>query len=76
MQGNRTDNGASIVTREWNNNPFQRWRLEQTGGGFYRIINVGSGKVLDVTGQSTQNGANIQQWDYANQPNQQWRLDR
>jgi hypothetical protein len=50
--------------------------LEQVGGGFLRIINVGSGKSLDVRDQSRMNGANLQQWDYANQPNQQFRLTR
>ncbi len=41
---------------------------------YYRIVNRGSGKVLDVDGQSTGNGAGVAQWDYWGGANQQWQI--
>jgi len=42
--------------------------------GTYKIINVSSGKVLDVSGRRRDNGRNVHQWEDHNAPNQQWRL--
>ena len=76
VQGGRDNNRPNIIQRGWNDNPQQRWRLEQTGGDYYRIVSVDNGKCLDVTEQGRQDGANVQLWAYANQSNQQWRLRR
>jgi hypothetical protein len=76
VQGGRDNNGANIIQRGWSDTRQQRWRLEQTGGDYYKIVSVDNGKVLDVTAQGKQDGADIQLWDYANQANQQWRLKR
>ena len=43
--------------------------------GVYRIENVDSGKVLDVTDASRIGGANVQQWEYGGGANQHWRAD-
>ena len=43
-------------------------------GGLYSIANLGSGKVLDITGGSVQAGAFAQQWGYAGSANQQFYL--
>ena len=43
--------------------------------GTYRITNVNSGKVLDVSGQSTSDGANVQQYSYWGGSNQQWNVE-
>jgi Ricin-type beta-trefoil lectin domain-like/Phosphatidylinositol-specific phospholipase C, X domain len=40
--------------------------------GTYQVVNVNSGKVLDVSGASLADGANILQWTYYGQANQQW----
>jgi len=48
--------------------------LVSSGGGYYRLINVGSGKALDVYGFSTQNGGNVVQWQDLNGHNQQWQF--
>lgn len=41
-------------------------------GELYSILNLGTGKVLDVTGGSTQAGTQLQQWGYAGSSNQQF----
>lgn len=43
--------------------------------GTYRIENVNSGKVLDVSGQSTEDGANVQQYSYSSGANQHWTVE-
>src|SRR5690242_440719 len=44
------------------------------GDGYYRLVSVRSGKVLDVNGFSTADGTRIQQWTDQNTANQQWKL--
>jgi endoglucanase len=39
---------------------------------YYRITNVNSGKVIDVTGQSTANSAEVKQWTWNGGANQKW----
>ncbi|MCI3920821.1 RICIN domain-containing protein [Paenibacillus sp. TRM 82003] len=41
----------------------------------YRIVNVGSGRALDVAQQSTANGANVALWSYWGGNNQKWRVE-
>lgn len=44
-------------------------------GSTYYIYNQGSGKCIDVYGNSTSNGANIIQWTYHGGSNQQWQVN-
>jgi hypothetical protein len=69
-------NGGNVVQRRWSNNSRQRWRLQQLSEGWSQIVNVGTGRCLDVSGHSTRDGANIQQWSCSRAPNQQFRLGR
>nr|BAK39698.1 pectate lyase [Bacillus sp. JAMB750] len=41
---------------------------------FYQLINVNSGKYLEVESASTTNGANVQQWENTNCLCQQWQI--
>ena len=43
--------------------------------GIYQVMNVNSGKSLDVLGASTANEAAVQQWTYFNNENQKWRIE-
>lgn len=45
-----------------------RGRVWFSGG----VINVGSGKGLDVQDRATWDAGNVQQWSFADQPNQKW----
>jgi hypothetical protein len=64
----------------WAGHNWQRWTVEavdsDAGGFWYKIVNVGSGKAIDVAGMSNANMANIQQWSYWGGYNQQWRFVR
>ncbi|WP_435318027.1 RICIN domain-containing protein [Haloarchaeobius sp. TZWSO28] len=80
VPGGSTENGDDV--RQWDSNdyPNQRWRIESTGTksvqeGEYKIVNVKSGKALDVADLSDDNGANVVQWEYNAGPNQRWQVD-
>ena len=54
-----------------------KWRVEDLGGGYFRLTSISSGKVAEVAevaGSSKANGAAVQQWDWANSDNQRWSL--
>ena len=42
---------------------------------WYRLVNLNSGKVLDIDGPSAADGANLHQWDGFNSTHQQWRFE-
>lgn len=55
----------------------QKWRIQATDNGFYKVINVNSGKALEVSlGTSApipfRNGTTVDQYDYSGGKNQQW----
>jgi glucosylceramidase len=70
------NDGALAVQWVDTNHPDQRWRLVDAGGGWYRLANAGSGKLLDDSNYSTSAGTQLQQWTAgpAGQRNQQWSL--
>ncbi|WPV02140.1 RICIN domain-containing protein [Mucilaginibacter sp. cycad4] len=68
-----TANGATIDQYTYNGGTHQQWNLVDLGNGYFQIINVKSGKAIEVPGSSTSNGTGLTQ----NTPNtsaynQQW----
>jgi Ricin-type beta-trefoil lectin domain-like len=76
--GYATGDGGGVQQWQWAGHSWQKWRLEvsdQDAGGFwYKLVNVGSGKVADVSGASVSNGAGVQQYFSWGGANQQWRF--
>lgn len=69
-----TQNGAEII--QWHrlaDAPWQRWRFQDMGDGYYRIVSVHSGKAIDVWERSTADGAEIRQYTANDGWNQQFR---
>lgn len=70
--------GGGVQQWQWAGHDSQKWRLEvadQDAGGFwYKLVNVRSGKVAEVSGASVSNGAMIQQYSSGGGTNQQWRF--
>ncbi|MFB6809597.1 ricin-type beta-trefoil lectin domain protein [Streptomyces sp. NPDC056387] len=64
----RTGNGTPVHMWECNGAISQQWRVRADGA----IINVKSGRALDVRGWDTANGAIAQIWDFNNTANQLW----
>lgn len=69
-----TADGAKI--QQWTNYSAsnQRFRLESTGDGYYKLTAIHSGKVLDVPSASTADGVQLQQWTDNGTDAQRWRI--
>nr|WP_223266264.1 RICIN domain-containing protein [Mucilaginibacter rubeus] len=52
------------------------WTLVSVESGYYKIVNLNSGKALDVYGASTDNGGLVKQFTYTGGNNQQWVVTR
>lgn len=71
---NSTGDGVKVQQKTCATTNDFKWTVTSLGSGYYKIINLNSGKSLDVEGVSTSNGANIQVWTYGGGANQQWQL--
>lgn len=65
--------GAELQQFHWSGRENQRFRLVEASGGF-RLVNVASGKCLDVASQSNDDGARIHQWNCGGQRSQIFRV--
>ncbi|NJP26657.1 cellulase family glycosylhydrolase [Microbispora sp. SCL1-1] len=69
-----TANGARVGQYPYNGNPWQQWRFEDAGGGYWRIVSRHSGKCLDVVSASTADGAELIQYTCGTGANQQFQM--
>ncbi|MEU8282863.1 alpha-galactosidase [Micromonospora sp. NPDC048905] len=72
-----TADGANVVQWGANGQANQRWRFQDTGGGYSTVTSVSSGKCLDVYGgaSATADGVRVIQWACNGGTNQQWRVE-
>ncbi len=66
--------GANVRQNALSGSDLQKWTATYVGGGYWKFINFGSGKALEVTGFSTAPGGNIIAWNDTGGTNQQWRI--
>jgi hypothetical protein len=52
--------------------PHELWRFQTLGGGYYRVVNVGSGLALQTDGQSP---ATVTLANVSSDPRQQWQIN-
>ncbi|WP_340383959.1 glycoside hydrolase [Streptomyces sp. SS7] len=52
--------------------PAAQWILSTTGDGTWTLVNAGTGRLLDVTGQSTADGAPVSAYTPTSAANQRW----
>lgn len=78
--GLSSNDGGTLQQWSWVGHNWQKWTLEavdnDAGGFWYKIVNVGSGRVASVNGMSLSDGAGLQQWGWRGYTNQQWRFYR
>jgi hypothetical protein len=70
--GAAAPDGAAVEQDPCGADPVQRWRVTP-GNGAVAIVNLATGKCLDVNAASGDDGARVQQWSCLGVPNQQWR---
>jgi hypothetical protein len=59
-----TANNTLLDVWGYGGGSHQRWTLVSLGGGLYRLQGVGSGRSINVTGNSGENDATVVLYDY------------
>jgi len=67
-----TQDGGNIQQWGFMGSTNQQFTFTHLGNDVYKIICVGSGKSVDVSGVSAADGANVHQWGYVGGANQQF----
>ena len=65
-----SDNNVTAVSYNGSNN--QLWKFYKNSDNYYEIVNVGTGKRLDVNNAGTADGTNIQVWTDNDSSAQRW----
>ena len=65
-----SDNNVTAISYNGSNN--QLWKFYKNSDNYYEIVNVGTGKRLDVDNAGTANGTNIQVWTDNDSSAQRW----
>lgn len=74
VSGMSPDDGGKVQQWDWFPNNGQKWTITQVSGDEYKIINVNSGKALDVPFASTTPGVQLIQWPYTGASTQLWKI--
>ncbi len=69
-----TTAGANVRQNPLSGSDLQKWTAISTSAGYWKFINLASGKALEVGGFSTSAGGNIIAWNDTGGTNQQWRI--
>ena len=68
--------GNKMVQYDDNGSDAQRWRIEDMGNGYFRVVNKHSLLTLDIDGGSTADKAQLQQWYLHNADAAMFKFDR
>ena len=70
------DNGSVVENLSPDSeDPRQRWELRHIVGSWFHLVNVSSGKLLDVAEISYSENGGLHVWEHAHSPNQVWSLE-
>ncbi|MFI5837976.1 RICIN domain-containing protein [Micromonospora sp. NPDC051300] len=68
----RDEDETPVRLRTCSTDPAQRWRSADLGGGSYVLVNVGTGKCLDLNTAPGTGGGLVQQWLCRDNDRQKW----
>ena len=68
--------GADVKLYAYNGSPAQVFKVIYSGAGYYRIVNVNSGLVLTVKGNTKKNGADVVQDKWVALSGQRWKINK
>ncbi|MFI9772993.1 RICIN domain-containing protein [Streptomyces sp. NPDC052415] len=68
------DNVPVVEPDTGERDPASEWILSSTGDGTWTLVNVATGRLLEVGGQSTNEGAAVTTWPANSGSNQRWRI--
>ncbi|MGW5639235.1 glycoside hydrolase [Streptomyces sp. NPDC003832] len=68
------DNVPVVEPDTGERDPATEWILSSTGDGTWTLVNVATGRLLEVGGQATNEGAAVTTWQANSGSNQRWRI--
>ena len=71
LSSEKLNDGISVVQQSWDNKSTQKWRIEPYGG-YYKLVNHYSNRLLDLTGMRYSKGTPLYQWVFNFLPSQEW----
>ena len=74
VAGMNVNNGGLLQQWSWFPNNGQKWRVTKADDVYYKIINLNSGKALDVPQATTEAGRQLQQYTDNGTDAQRWKL--
>ena len=74
VDGGKTADGTNVQIYKGNDSNAQKFNVQPTGDGWFKISNPLSGKCLDVNGGSNKSGTNVQLYSYNGTDAQKWRF--
>lgn len=74
-QGAKLKNSATLVQYPLSGEKWQDWNIIKLSNGYYKIMNLNSGKVLDVPYGSSTQGLQLHQFQWLGNDNQQWQIN-
>ena len=74
VAGKSTAAGAVIQQRSYSGASNQKWTIVQVSAGKYKVVNVNSGKALDLAGSSKAQFTPLVQQSYSGASTQQWSM--
>ena len=72
MLGDSPANGQAVVQKTASGGPGQLWEAVDHGDGTFSLVNINSGKCMDVRSGSVTAGTPIIQWPCTGATNQSW----
>jgi hypothetical protein len=67
-------NSSDVQQQTFTGDSSQLWRIQNLEASFFKITNVQSGKVMDISGSSRDTGAKLLQYAWNDSYNQKWQL--
>lgn len=74
VRGAAQGDDIPVIQYPWTGNTNERWEVEPTSAGYYRLKAVHSGKCLNVRGGGNEDDARIIQYTCGNAANEQWKF--
>lgn len=70
------EEGANVNLYSYSNTNAKKFKAIYSGSGYYRLVNMNSGLVVSVEGNTKKDGTNLVQSKWAAQSGQRWKITK
>ncbi|MDO4803690.1 MAG: RICIN domain-containing protein [Lachnospiraceae bacterium] len=74
IASSQAEEGANVTLAAYSDTDGQRFKAMYSGSDYYRLVNMNSGLVLSVDGNTNRDGANVIQSRWQAQSGQRWKI--